>query len=70
MKITVCIRCQTWVAGCFKLSNEEKRAIITLSAIGLFEAEYTNEVCENCRQGIGNEVSENLLKIFGNENSS
>jgi len=67
MKINVCIRCQTWSTSVIKLSEIEKKAVITLSNIGLFEAEHKNEVCDKCRQGIGNVIADNLLKIFGDE---
>ena len=67
MKITVCIRCQSWSVGERKLSEFSKQSIIRLNSENYLDVEFKNEVCNYCRQGIGDEVSDRMLKIFSDE---
>lgn len=67
-KINVCVRCSKWRIGKTILTEHQKNAVITLSPIKLLELEYENEVCQYCRQAIGDSVSDEILKFTGKWN--
>ena len=61
-KINVCVRCSTWRYKGLILTNFQKDAVITLIPF-LLKIEFEEEVCANCRMAIGDEVSDEMLKI-------
>ena len=68
-----CIRCrkETLLGTTNKtLTPRESEAIQSIVILHLVEVQYDNIVCHECRHFIGDEIADNILKIFNNENDS
>jgi len=67
MKIHVCIRCKARRVGILKLTEKNIQSVNDLVEAVVLKVDYQNEVCHYCRSGIGDEISNTLLKMFGDE---
>lgn len=59
-----CIRCQKETFNGIALSNSQVKIVKELTLINLVEIEYKNIVCTCCRYYIGDEIADQMLKIF------
>lgn len=59
-----CIRCERETYLGNLLTQRQSEAIMQIVVINLVEVHYENIVCMNCRLGIGDEVSDQMLKYF------
>lgn len=60
--INVCIRCSIWRIGNKRLTVQEKEAIYLITSLDILNIEFKNEVCSECRKGIGDKIAETLLE--------
>lgn len=67
MKVNACIKCCTWWVGFIQLTDEQKNAVITLQSAKVIMVETIIEICDCCRQEIGNQTADKLLRTFSND---
>ncbi len=59
-----CIRCHSLKQGMRRFTNDEDKAIRACVKLNLLELEIKEIVCGDCRYYIGDEIANEMLKIF------
>lgn len=61
--IDLCIRCRRALRNSAMLSTTQLASLIVCREMDLIDVKFTDVVCNECRQGIGDAVADRMLQI-------